>query len=52
MLDTFGDTYLALNDLESALKADRESLAIPERLAKADPKIRAGSAVSRPRRKR
>ena len=38
MLDTFGDTYLALNDLESALKAYRESLAISERLAKAKPK--------------
>ncbi len=37
MLNEFGDTYLALGDLEQALKAYRDGLAIAERLAAADP---------------
>jgi tetratricopeptide (TPR) repeat protein len=36
MLDEFGDTYQTLGDLEGALKAYREGLAIRERLAAAD----------------
>ena len=37
MLDEFGDTYLTLGDLEQALKAYRDSLAIRERLAAVAP---------------
>ena len=36
MLDEFGETYLTLGDLDAALKAFRDSLAIAERLATAD----------------
>jgi tetratricopeptide (TPR) repeat protein len=36
MLDEFGDTYLTLGDLDQALKAYRDDLAIAERLAAAD----------------
>ena len=36
MLDEFGDTYLTLGDLEQALKAYRDGLAIRERLVAAD----------------
>ena len=36
MLNEFGDTYLTLGDLEQALKAYRDGLAIAERLAAAD----------------
>jgi tetratricopeptide (TPR) repeat protein len=36
MLDEFGDTYLTLGDLDQALKAYRDGLAIAERLAAAD----------------
>ena len=36
MLSEFGDTYQTLGDLEQALKAYRDSLAIAERLAAAD----------------
>jgi tetratricopeptide (TPR) repeat protein len=37
MLNEFGETYLTLGDLERAIAAYRESLAIAERLAAADP---------------
>jgi tetratricopeptide (TPR) repeat protein len=37
MLNEFGDTYLTLGDLEQALKAYRDGLAIRERLAASDP---------------
>ena len=37
MLDEFGDTYLPLGDLDQALKAYRDSLAIRERVATTDP---------------
>src|SRR5262249_50335079 len=36
MLDEFGDTYQTLGDLDSALTAFRDSLAIRERLAASD----------------
>src|SRR5262249_53656141 len=36
-LDEFGDTYVTLGDLDAALKAYHESLAISERLLVADP---------------
>src|SRR5262245_62951030 len=36
MLDEFGDTYQTLGDLDSALTAYRDSLAIRERLAGSD----------------
>ena len=36
MLDEFGDTYLTLGDLDQALKAYRDGLAIRERLVAAD----------------
>jgi eukaryotic-like serine/threonine-protein kinase len=36
MLNEFGDTHLTLGDLEQALKAHRDGLAIAERLAAAD----------------
>jgi tetratricopeptide (TPR) repeat protein len=36
MFGEFGDTYLSLGDLEQALKAYRNGLAIRERLAAAD----------------
>jgi tetratricopeptide (TPR) repeat protein len=44
LLEEFGDTYQTLGDLDAALKAYRDSLAIRERLAAADP--------SNPRRRR
>jgi tetratricopeptide (TPR) repeat protein len=37
MLNEFGDTYLALGDLEQAFKAHRDGLLIAERLAATDP---------------
>ncbi len=37
MLNEFGDTYLTLGDLEQALKAYQDGLAIAERIAAADP---------------
>jgi tetratricopeptide (TPR) repeat protein len=37
MLDEFGQTYETLGDLDSALKAYRDSVAIQERLAATDP---------------
>src|SRR5262249_14208474 len=37
MLDEFGDTYVTLGDLDAALKAYRDGLAISERLAAGDP---------------
>src|SRR5262249_13809073 len=37
MLDAFGDTYLALGDLEQAFKAYRDALAVTEQLVAADP---------------
>ena len=37
MLDEFGDTYLPLGDVDEALKAYRDALAIRERLAATDP---------------
>src|SRR5262249_6057480 len=36
MLNEFGDTYLSLGDVEQALKAYRDGIAIMERLAAAD----------------
>jgi tetratricopeptide (TPR) repeat protein len=36
MLDEFGDTYLTLGDLDQALKAYRDGLAITDRLTAAD----------------
>jgi tetratricopeptide (TPR) repeat protein len=37
MLNEFGETYLTLGDLEQAIKAYTEGLAIAERLAASDP---------------
>ena len=47
MLGEFGDTYQILGDLDAALRAYRDGLAIMERLGAPTPAIRCGRAICR-----